>query len=280
VASKKESGEVFFNEYYEGIYKDRWPCLKEALIQESNGIGICYNGFPSYFLDAGSIAAACALPVDSAVSILDLCAAPGGKTVILSHLINTHAEITANELSADRRTRLLKVLNEHIPHEIRQRITVTPFDGSRMYKKNISHFDAILLDAPCSSERHVLMSPSHLSQWTKARIRNLSYTQWSLLSAAYLMLKDNGYLLYSTCALAPEENDGVISKLCKKYDNVHITEIDCDTIRLRVKNISGQDVNIHPEKTTYGLHILPDTSDGSGPLFFCLIKKGISKFKN
>lgn len=280
MAGKKEAGEACFNGYYEEIYKDRWARLKEALTQESAGIGVSYEGYPSYYLDAGSIAAACALPVDSAESVLDLCAAPGGKTLILSRLVNKDAAITANELSAERRTRLLRVLNDHVPHEKRQKITVTPFDGSIMYKKNKDSFDAVLLDAPCSSERHVLMSPFHLSQWTKARIRNLSYTQWSLLSASFLMVKENGYLLYSTCALAPEENDGVISKLCKKYDNVQIVDIDCDTIKLKVEEISGKEVFIHPEKTKYGLHILPDTSNGSGPLFFCLIKKSISKFKN
>ncbi len=280
MAHNKAAGEEAFNEYYEGIFQERWSALKKALIQESSGIGVSYEPYPVYYLDAGSVAAACALPVDSAKSILDLCAAPGGKTLVLSLLMNDDSYITANELSADRRGRLLKVIHEYIPQEKQDRVTVTPFDGSRMYKKYEASFDAILLDAPCSSERHVLLSPPHLSQWTKARIRNLTYTQWSLLSAAYLMLKEGGYLLYSTCALAPEENDGVINKLCKKYDDVQVISIDCATLISKVKKIIGADVPLYPEKTTHGLHILPDTSYGSGPLFFSLVKKGISIYKN
>lgn len=276
MASKKESGAFFFDAFYKDIFNERWQALKASLLQEHTGIPLSHEGFPSYFLDEGSIAAACALPLDNASCILDVCAAPGGKTLVMSHFLSKNSTITANELSGERRTRLVKVLDEHVPENIRSRITVTPYDGSIMYKKNMNIYDAVLLDAPCSSERHVLGSAVHLSQWTKARIRNLTYTQWSLLSASFLMLKDGGCLLYSTCALAPEENDGVIQKLCKKYDTAQVISVDCDTIKAKVASLTGRPSSINPERTDFGFHILPDTSSGCGPLFFSLIKKEAS----
>lgn len=273
MASKKEKGLFVFDAYYSDLFGARWPQLKESLLVENKGVGICHSGYPSYYLDSGSVAAACALPLHNAASVLDLCAAPGGKTLVLSKRLNEHTTLVANELSSERRTRLIRVVSEHIPEHIKDRITVTPFDGSVMYKRYKDSFDAVLLDAPCSSERHVLASPSHVAQWTKARIRNLSYTQWSLLSAAFLMLKDGGYVLYSTCALSPDENDGVISKLLKKYTNACIEHIDADILLKGVERITGEETALKPERTNYGLHILPDTSNGSGPLFFCLVKK-------
>lgn len=273
MGKKKEQGPFFFDEYYFQMYTQRWDSLKDSLLSNSYSIGISHDKYPEYFLDAASIAAACCLPLDNALRILDLCAAPGGKTLVLSFLASEHAHIIANERSADRRTRLVKVIEQYIPENINNRITVTPYDGTVMYKKNKEAYDAILLDAPCSSERHVLSSPSHLEKWTKARIKNLSFTQWALLSSAYLMLKPGGYIVYSTCALSHQENDGVIYKLLKKYENSTVIDIETQVLFSKLKFITQKDISLFPEKTQYGIHILPDTSHGSGPLYISLVKK-------
>jgi 16S rRNA C967 or C1407 C5-methylase (RsmB/RsmF family) len=138
-----------------------------------------------------------------------------------------------------------------------------------MCLKNEEKFDAILLDAPCSSERHVLADKKYLSEWSFSRIKTLSMAQWALLSSAWRMLKEEGYLLYSTCALSPNENDNVISRLIKKFDNLKILE---PKISLNYKKFTEKSLPDY-EKTEFGAHILPDTTQGAGPLYFCLLQK-------
>jgi len=111
----------------------------------------------------------------------------------------------------------------------------------------------------------VLASEQHLAAWSPARIRNLVFRQWALLSGAWLVLAPDGYLVYATCALSPEENDGVVRKLVKKYPDVSIIFPEAD---------SHPDLAHHvPEKTDFGTMIMPDSSSGSGPLYFALVKK-------
>ena len=264
----KKSGEELFMEYYSDLYGDRFQQLKESLVLESDYFSFQYNkDSKTYFLDSGSVVAALALPLENSTEILDLCAAPGGKTLILAKNMREDAHLTSNEYSKDRYIRLKNVILEHLPEDVSVRTKTTCFDGSTWCKFYGEVYDSILLDAPCSSERHVLNDPKYLAQWSPARVKTLAIKQWSLLSSAFRVLKQSGFLLYSTCALAKEENDGVIAKLLKKFSNVEICEVDFEKIYEKYPSLPKA------EKTKYGYHIMPDTSNGAGPLYFSLIKK-------
>ena len=125
----------------------------------------------------------------------------------------------ANEPSRERLRRLLQVLEEHLDPEKRSRIDVARFDAASLggRKREHNRFGGILLDVPCSSERHVLGDARALAQWTPARPRFLARRQWALLSAAFLVLQPGASLVYVTCAISEEENDGVASRLLNKY---------------------------------------------------------------
>lgn len=257
--SIKESGEKAFENWYSRQFGSRWPLLKNALASPARQVSLSSGLLKPYYLDAGSVEAASVLPLHEASSILDMCAAPGGKTLYLATHMPLNAILTCNEYSRERKRRLQQVLQEHVPEQLLERITITGRDAARWSRYEQAAYDRILLDAPCSSERHVLSSPVHLAQWTPARIRNLAQRQWSLLSGAWLVLKPGGFLVYSTCALSREENDGVICRLCKKYPDAVV----CNQV---IEESSA-------EPTEYGNHVLPDTSEGAGPLFYALIKK-------
>ncbi len=261
-------GPIGFDAYYQNIFSARWDSLKESFPHEPSYTNWNPYARDSYFLDSASVLAAYALPLDNASNILDMCAAPGGKSLVLSHRMHSDAALLCNERSASRRNRLANVLDTHLPEDIRSRVKISSNDGALMCKKEHILFDAILLDAPCSSERHVFLDQKYLEQWSSARIKNLSIAQWSLLSSAYRMLKSGGFLLYSTCALSSLENDGVISKLLKKFETAKIQCIDFNAIQ-------GECIYSLPEaeKTEHGHHVLPDNQNGAGPLYFCLIQK-------
>lgn len=264
------SGPDGFYEFYSGIFRERWPVLLDALTKEETKPPFTSGLLKPYHLSAASIASASALLVEGKTDILDMCAAPGGKTLVIASRMDEGAKLTANEFSRARRARLKKVLDEYLPGEKAGRISVTGYDGTRWSRYERACFDCILLDAPCSSERHVLSDKTCLSQWTPSRIKNLAVKQWALLSGAWLLLRPGGSLVYSTCALSPRENGEVVEKLLDKYNDA--------VLCLPEKEFFSNPlmVGICPEYTSSGINILPDTSCGAGPMFFSVIRKNAS----
>ncbi len=271
---QKKSGAQAFDEYFYEFYAERWHDLKTAFAEDPAYVSFRKDNCQEYFLDSASGLAACCLPISSAFRILDMCAAPGGKSLVIASRMNQDASLKSNEFSKERYIRLKKNIEYCLPPSVSERVSVTCFDGATWCKFEKDSYDAILLDAPCSSERHVWNDPSYLKQWTPARIKNLAMKQWSLLSSAFLCLKSGGSLLYATCALSPDENDGPVRKLLKKYPDSMVKQIDFEEVENQYQRVFSIGSNItSAEKTAYGYHILPDSNHGAGPLYFCLIQK-------
>jgi len=272
--AEKLSGPAGFEQFYSSLFSERWAVLKACLAGEPSYAEWNTGAEESYYLDAASVRAAVSLPLNGAGRVLDLCAAPGGKTLVLASLMSASASLVSNERSSDRKNRLLRVCNTCLPESVRSRVTVTCSDGSRWCKTQSDCYDAILLDAPCSSERHVISDPKYLAQWTPSRIKTVAMEQWSLISSAYRMLSPGGFLLYSTCALCPEENDSIIERLVKKFDTAVPDEgkVLPPYEKERVRVFCDTDLP-DAEKTAYGWHILPDVQNGAGPIYFSLVRK-------
>ncbi len=272
---KKLSGEEGFNQYYESIYGTRWEGLKETFARENQPVEYKIPGAEkSYFLDSASVLAALCLPVKGAENILDLCAAPGGKTLVLASRMDPDALLSSNERSPERKHRLAVVVETCLPPQISARVKTSCSDGSTWCTRQSECFDRILLDAPCSSERHVYLDPKYLKDWSLSRIKTVTTEQWALLSSAYRLLQPGGILLYSTCALCPEENDGMISRLYKKF-NKNGNDFELLPPSPELSEIEGFTKITLPqyEKTEFGYQILPDTANGAGPIYFSIIKK-------
>ena len=251
-----------FEEYYQELWGERWVKLRESLLLPAASIPYKEGLVKPYMMDRASILAAASLRLPAEGIILDACAAPGGKSLVLASRMAGGVRLLCNELSAERRRRLAKVLDEHLDGEIRRHVTVSGFNAGELggRKGEWNRFDAILLDAPCSCERHVIQSPKALAEWKAGRPRFLSRRQWSLLSAAFLLLKPGDSLVYATCALTPEENDGPVSRLLSKYaGHIDIDEPDFG----------------EGEKTKYGRLILPDQSGGRGPMYVARFRKAL-----
>ncbi len=249
---------VTFDEYYRDQLGERWGVLKQSLKSEKNYYDLNEGLHKSYYLDPASVRAAQALDIEPGDAVLDLCAAPGGKSLVLALALPDGATLKSNEKSPPRRQRLITVLDEHLPSEIREKIEVTSYDATKWCLFEQEMYDKILLDAPCSSEAHVLESPRHLKEWSPSRIKRLSQQQFAMLVGALDLLKPGGELIYSTCALASAENDGVIEKLHKKRAG-----------KFEMQPITEE----QGEATQYGWTMWPDTANGLGPIFYTRIKK-------
>ncbi len=249
---------IAFDNYYRSIYLTRWDNLKKSLLIEKQNIEFSTNLVKPYFFDEASLFCANLLDIQKGDNVLDMCAAPGGKTLVIASKLQGTGHLTSNDRSSKRRSRLHNVIKEHLSEEYNSNIKVTGHDATKwgLYEQEV--YDKILLDAPCSSERHVLSDPSHLNKWSLNRPKHLSYQQFAMLAAALEAVKINGIILYSTCSITPLENEDVIKKLFKKRDGrFEIINFDSDIA----------------EDREYGKIVLPDKSDNRGPLFFCLIRR-------
>ena len=154
-----------------------------------------------------------ALKPKANTSILDMCAAPGTKTTHIATLVNNKAQIIANDNSKNRFFKLQKMLKTYGAN------AQTSLRDARQLKAIIgaSSIDTILLDAPCSGEGELnLNKPSSTKYWSLKKIKRLSGLQKQLIVGAYDLLKSGGNMVYSTCTIAPEENELVVNYLLQK----------------------------------------------------------------
>lgn len=169
-----------------------------------------------------SMAAALALAPRPGERVLDMAAAPGGKTTLLACLMQGRGRLLANEPSAPRLQRLRAVLAEQGAHFVETSRRV----GQSFGRTHPGQFDAVLLDAPCSAEARLVPGASAHASWSRHRIERLARLQLQLLRAGYDALAPGGRLVYSTCTFAPEENELVLARLLRQRPEAQLEELD------------------------------------------------------
>ena len=263
---KKEtlSGSQKFEEYYSSIYGDRWPALRQAMLEESSPVLLSEKLTSPYYMDKASILAANILPISENYSVLDMCAAPGGKTLVLAMKLNGTGKLVSNDRSAARRNRLITVLDSCLDPALRSVVKVTGHDSTTWSLHEKDMYDSILLDAPCSSERHVINDGKALAQWSPNRPKMLAKQQFAMLCAALDAAKKGGFILYSTCSICNMENQDVVERLFRKREGM-FEEVDMLSINPDLLTLS--------EPLGHGRIVLPDMQGGCGPLYFCLLRK-------
>ena len=167
-----------------------------------------------YIQDPSTLLAVRELDPQPGESILDLCAAPGGKTTFIAQLMNNQGRIVAHDISPDR----LKLIRENC-----MRLGVTGVEPTSILDSRPSTFDRILVDAPCSNTGVLRRRVDLRWRIQAAEIERLRITQLNLLHQAAPCLKPGGVLFYSTCSLEPEENSEVVRQFlaeqsCFKFD--------------------------------------------------------------
>lgn len=202
--------------------------------------------------------------------ILDMAASPGGKTTHLADRTQDKGLIIANDVSRSRISALRIVLQNW--GAINQAITL--MQGERLGQLYPDTFDAVLLDAPCSMQG-LRATPSHrMRPITENEIQSLAERQFRLLESALQTVKTGGQVVYATCTLSPDENEGVISRILNKYPK----EVEIDDIQDRLPTPAPAIPYIKarqlPEQIKKAARLWPHIFGTAG--FFCakLIKKG------
>lgn len=140
--------------------------------------------------------------------VLDLCAAPGGKSTHLLSLIHQKGVLVSNEIITSRN----KILQQNIYKWGCDNAIITQ-SGSEHFKECPDLFDLIVVDAPCSGEGLFRKDPDAVSHWSKSTVEGCSRRQLDITQSAIHALKPGGYLIYSTCTFEQSENDDVVKSL-------------------------------------------------------------------
>lgn len=249
VNSLKTNKEDLVNKLSELGYRVLETSFENALnIDNPNGIidtDLFQEGY-FYVQDLGSILVSSFLNPRKDSKVLDLCAAPGGKTTHLSEIMENTGEIVACDKSKGK----VKIIKENAKRLGCKNISPIINDARVLNEEFIEDFDYVLVDAPCSGTGLYRKKPD--IKWNKniEDIKELSKIQLEILENAKEYLKVNGFLLYSTCSLSKLENEDVIQNFINKNKNFKI-------IKLRDKEI---------------LKLFPSV-DGSDGFSMCLLEK-------
>jgi NOL1/NOP2/sun family putative RNA methylase len=181
-----------------------------------------FHGAGLYYLqEPSAMSVAEALAPRANELILDLAAAPGGKTTHIAALTENKSIVVANEISQGR----TKALSENLERVGATHSVITNEEVSKLTKHWGAIFDRVLLDAPCSGEGMFRKSPEALEMWSERNVLGCAKRQASLIDDAAKLVKMGGYLVYSTCTFAPEENEYVIANFLKNHPEFELCDI-------------------------------------------------------
>ncbi|XP_069568690.1 5-methylcytosine rRNA methyltransferase NSUN4 [Brachyistius frenatus] len=227
-----------------------------------------------YLMDAASVLPCLALDVQEGHNVLDLCAAPGGKSLAL---LQTQAIrfLCVNDSSVSRTLRLQNVLHSYVPKHflIDEKLRITSFDGTRWGEIERNTFDRVLVDVPCTTDRHSLIENDN-NIFSKNRVgerRRLPQLQLELLLAGIEAACPGGEILYSTCTLSQSQNQSVVELaifLAREKHGIHLQAANLRPLTQMFRNTFHFAPDLH-----LGEMVIPHLAANFGPIYMCKLKR-------
>jgi 16S rRNA C967 or C1407 C5-methylase (RsmB/RsmF family)/NOL1/NOP2/fmu family ribosome biogenesis protein len=197
--------------------------------------------------------------------ILDLCAAPGGKSTLLQSLISKESLLVSNEVIKSR----VHVLTENLIKWGTGNVIVTnndPKDFARLE----NYFDVIIIDAPCSGSGLFRRDHDAINEWSEENVNLCCHRQQRILADAWPSLKQDGILIYSTCSYSKEENEDILDWMMDGFK--------VEGLRLKVEDTWGIVETISDNFNGYGYRFYPDKVKGEGFFITAMQKKDGGEF--
>lgn len=171
-----------------------------------------------YIQEPSAMTPASVLPVKPGHRVLDLCAAPGGKSTELAARLQGEGVLVSNDISNSRAKALLKNL------EIfgTKNAIIVSEDPAKLETRFEGYFDRILVDAPCSGEGMFRKQPSIIKNWEQYGVDYYNRLQLQILPSAIRMLRPGGYLVYSTCTFSALEDEGTLKHILEEFPEMHV----------------------------------------------------------
>jgi NOL1/NOP2/sun family putative RNA methylase len=229
-----------------------------------------------YIQEPSAMTPANLLPISPGDRVLDLCAAPGGKSTELAAKLKGEGILVANDISNSRAKALLKNIELY---GVKNAVVLSE-DSAKLVNYFEGYFDKILIDAPCSGEGMFRKSPAIMKNWEQNGVDYYSNLQKEIILQAAKMLKPGGKMLYSTCTFSKEENEGTIAFLleeCKDFRILNPLEL-----KGKQNNVSYTGFDFGRPELADGLEAVnnsirlwPHKIHGEGH-FICLLEKEVS----
>lgn len=193
------------------------------------------------------------------IRILDLCAAPGGKSTLIQSLISKDSLLVSNEVIKTR----VNILAENITKWGAVNVIVTNNDP-KDFQRLQHYFDVIAVDAPCSGSGLFRKDPGAIEEWSENNVELCARRQQRILADVFDALKPGGILIYSTCSYSMQEDEAIANWL--------VDELKAETLKLDTDETSGIVETVSQDSAAYGYRFYPDKVKGEG-FFIAAFKK-------
>jgi 16S rRNA C967 or C1407 C5-methylase (RsmB/RsmF family)/NOL1/NOP2/fmu family ribosome biogenesis protein len=198
------------------------------------------------------------------LKVLDLCAAPGGKSTLLQSVISDESLLVSNEVIKTR----ANILAENITKWGAANVVVTNNDP-KDFQRLPAFFDLIVVDAPCSGSGLFRKDPGAIDEWSLNNVQLCSQRQQRILADILPSLKEGGVLIYSTCSYSESEDEEITDWLLTE------DELQMKNIRLKIKDEWNIVESSSKNEDGYGYRFYPDKLKGEGFFIAVFRKKGI-----
>lgn len=175
-----------------------------------------------YIQEPSAMSAAALLAPKPGMRVLDLCAAPGGKSTQLATYLGDSGLLVSNEINTQRS----RILSQNIERMGIKNAIVTNEDSFVLASHFPGFFNAIQVDAPCSGEGMFRKLPEAIEQWSMENVAICATRQKEILDNAAVMLKPGGVIVYSTCTFSKEENEDVIEYFLERHPDFTLEEME------------------------------------------------------
>ena len=183
--------------------------------------------------------------------VLDLCAAPGGKSTLIQSLISAESLLVSNEVIKTR----VNILTENITKWGSSNVIVTNNDP-KDFERLENYFDVIVIDAPCSGSGLFRREPEAIEEWSEANVALCSQRQQRIISDVWTSLKENGILIYSTCSYSKQEDEYILDWIFET--------LNARSLKLNANNEWNITETTSDKHGCYGYRFFPDKTKGEG----------------
>lgn len=211
------------------------------------GKNVFHEGGLYYIQEPSAMSVVTIADIHPGEKVLDLCAAPGGKSTQIAGRLMGEGLLVCNEIVPNR----AKILSTNIERMGVTNAVVTNMDPHDLVNHFRGFFDKIIVDAPCSGEGMFNKEPEAIPNWSLSNVEMCATRQRDILTCAYEMLKAGGELVYSTCTFAKEEDEENARWFAEEYSDIEIVPIDTDALMLSkgYEDIAPGTARIWPHKS-------------------------------